>query len=64
MVLGELFRILRFNKQYDVNSSRFYVACVIKAVQYIRSKDIISCGLLEFVVGYLLFWPVFWNVSC
>ena len=38
---GELFRILRFNKRFDVDSSRFYAACVIEALQHIHSKDII-----------------------
>ena len=38
---GELFTVLRFNEKFDIESTRFYAACVILAFEHIHSKDII-----------------------
>ena len=44
---------LRYNKQCDVDSSRFYAAYVIEALQHIYLNDIIHCDLKHyFVVSY------------
>jgi len=38
---GELWTLLRNQKKFDDNSSRFYTACVIKALDYLHEKGIV-----------------------
>lgn len=38
---GELFTVLRWNKKFGIKPARFYTGCIILALEYLHSMDII-----------------------
>ena len=63
---GELFHLLKFNKCFDENTTKFYAACVVCAFDYLHAKNLIYrdlktenvCTLVSFLLGLQIYFLV------